>query len=237
MPKNARQRHVLYTLDLEDGRALCYEFIFDESYRLRPPEAAEVKAWTRLTCHQCPHCPLTESNHPQCPIARNLDGIVEDSKNALCSSKARVAVEAGHRRYHLDCDTRQALRSLFGLIMSTSGCPHLDWLRPLARFHLPLADIDETLFRILSLQLVELYLTGDPAALAQASEIIQTRYAAVEAVNRSFISRLQAYCRADAGKRALEALGIYAQLFTLHVQSNFAPLQKYFRQAPHGERT
>ena len=52
------------------------------------------------------------------------------------------------------------LQSLFGLMMATSGCPILSRLRPLADYHLPFADIDETVHRVVGTYLMRQYFEG-----------------------------------------------------------------------------
>ena len=47
-----------------------------------------------------------------------------------------------------------AIRSLIGLIMALSGCPHMEFFKPLARFHLPWASLEETTLRSASIYLL-----------------------------------------------------------------------------------
>jgi hypothetical protein len=164
-------------------------------------------------------------------VARNIDRIVEDSKETVSHTRASVRVITPERTYTKDCATQEGLRSLFGLIMACSGCPHLDWLRPLARFHLPFADQDETLFRVLSLQFVESFLAASTLSLTECTAVINRRYGEVEKVNHAFIQRIRSYCQADADKNALAALDLFAQFFALHRDDNFEELRKVFPSA------
>ena len=147
-------RSVTYFFEFEKGISWKYELSFDDAQRYIPPAAGTAKSWTALEFNKCPHCPLKKDTSPQCPVARNLDQIVEDSKTAISFTRAKVTVTTPERAYAKECAAQDGLRSLFGLLMASSGCPHLDWLRPLARYHLPFASADENLFRVLSLQLV-----------------------------------------------------------------------------------
>ena len=47
--------------------------------------------------------------------------------------------------------------SLIGIYMVTSGCPIMDKLRPMARFHLPFASTEETIYRAISTYLLGQY--------------------------------------------------------------------------------
>jgi len=221
-------RTISYRFELADGTNWNYALEFDEANRYIPKPNPTPKPWTRLQFRQCGHCPLKADKHPQCPIAQNLDSIVEDSKLTISHTRAKVTVSTPERAYVKECATQEGLRSIFGLIMATSGCPHLDWLRPLARFHLPFSDLDETLFRVLSLQLIEEFLSGQIKEGPDSTKAIESRYANVEQVNQAFASRIREYCKADADKNAIAALDTYAQVFPFRAQKNFDSLRKYF---------
>jgi len=53
--------------------------------------------------------------------------------------------------------TQRAISALMGLIMATSGCPKTAYLKPMARFHLPLASEDEAVYRVTSMYLLAQY--------------------------------------------------------------------------------
>lgn len=226
-------RTVTYRFDFDNGTHWEYKLDFDDSQRLVPtPSKTEVRPWTRLEFCKCPHCPLKEEDHPQCPVAAKIDHIVEDSKDVISYSTVTVTVDTPERQYIRKCAAQNGLVSLFGLIMASSSCPHLDWLRPLARFHLPFASIDETLFRVLSLQLLTEFFAHDRHESRNSKELIQKKYEAVGILNRAFIQRIRAYCSGDADKNAIAALDIWVQAFDLHHESNFRPLKKFFESAP-----
>jgi hypothetical protein len=221
-------RSINYHFELENGTAWNYNLAFDAANNYISKPSLSIKPWTKLQFRQCAHCPLKAQEHPQCPVAKNLDSVVEDSKFTISHTRAKVTVTTPERAYFKECTTQEGLRSIFGLIMATSGCPHLDWLGPLARFHLPFSDLDETLFRVLSLQLVEQFLSQDTIDTAGSTKKIQERYANVEQVNHAFITRIREYCKADADKNAIAALDAYAQVFPFRVQKNYDSLRKFF---------
>jgi hypothetical protein len=225
-------RRITYEFTLSQGTVWRYDLDFDDQNRLIPPvPKGPPRPWTNLEFEQCPHCPLQPADSPQCPVARNIECIVEDSKETVSHARASVCVVTPERTYSKDCTTQEGLGSLFGLIMACSGCPHLDWLRPLARFHLPFSDPDETLFRVLSLQFVESFLGASTMNLTECTEVINQRYGKVEKVNKAFIQRIRSYSRADADKNALAALDLFAQFFALDRDADFEQLRKMFPSA------
>jgi hypothetical protein len=227
-------RKLNYSFVFEDGSSWNYDLQFDKEHNFIPKESPEIKEWTRLEFQKCPNCPLKSENCAQCPVARSLDQVVEDSKTTLSVKRAKVRVTSPERIYEKDCATQEGIRSLFGVVMASSGCPHLDWLRPLARFHLPFADTDETLFRVLSLQFLKSFFAGDTAELKMVAKKIEERYREVETVNHSFVNRIKTYCKADADKNAIAALDVFVQMFPYQMQSNFESLRRYFSEKKQG---
>ncbi len=221
-------RSTTYRFEFQDGSSWNYELVFDEHQRYVVPAVETIRPWTRLEFQKCPHCPLKSDKHPQCPVARNLDRIVEDSKATISWTRSKVTVVTPERTFIKECATQDGLRSLFGLLMACSDCPHLEWLRPLARYHLPFANADESLFRVLSLQLVEDFLDPTGSNMKGSEKRILDRYKAVETVNHSFMKRIRSYVEADADKNAIAALDVFVQMFTLHLESNFSSLRPLF---------
>lgn len=221
-------RTITYRFEFDKGTSWNYPLEFDEQHRLVPGPTKESRPWTKLDYCKCSHCPLNSSEHPQCPVARNIDHIVEDSKAVISYTEVHVSVSTPERQYSKKCAAQSGLVSLFGLIMATSGCPHLDWLRPLARFHLPFSSIEETLFRVLSLQLLGEFFNKDRNDSETSTEQIKKKYAAVGTLNHAFIKRIKTYCAGDADKNAIAALDIWVQAFELYHEENFEPIKPYF---------
>ena len=224
-------RTITYTFALAGGTTWRYDLQIDESGLLVSRAQSAEPKWARLEYCQCPNCPLKPALSSYCPIAKNIDRAVEASANTLSYTRAQVTVTTPERVYSKECATQEGLRSLYGYIMAISGCPHFDWLRPLARFHLPFADTDETLFRVLSVQLLESFFFSEQQGPATCCEAIKQRYQQLELVNHAFINRIRSYCRADASKNALAALDTFVQMFEFARSANFDALRRYFIKA------
>ncbi|MBT3979701.1 MAG: hypothetical protein HOE90_00025 [Bacteriovoracaceae bacterium] len=108
--------------------------------------------WTKLENYKCQNCPLKVEENEFCPVAKNLFNTVEYFKNAPSFEKAEVYVETPERTYYKNTSLQDGLFSIFGVIMATSGCPPLDFLRPMARFHLPFSTLEETMIRSSSMK-------------------------------------------------------------------------------------
>ena len=110
--------------------------------------------WTRLTFHQCFHCPLDLETYPNCPLAANMVNIVKRFNKFLPYQEVHLDVITEERMISQDTTIQAAVGSLMGLVMATSGCPHTAYFKPMARFHLPLASSAETIYRSASMYLM-----------------------------------------------------------------------------------
>lgn len=220
-------REIKYTFEFQGSKKLEYTLNFDEQNQLMGKDNGKIKDWTRLDFNQCKNCPLSVDDYIQCPVAKNIDEIVEETKDKVSYEKAYVTVETPERVYAKNCDTQEGLLSLFGLIMPTSGCPHLDWFRPLARFHLPFSTLEETMFRVLALRLVGHFLDSDDLDKVDL-DYVKKQYSAVEVVNLDFIGRMHTYCKGDADVNAVAALDLFAKLFQFEQESDFKSLRSIF---------
>ena len=220
-------RTITYRFDFEDGTSWSYDLVFDDQNRLLPV-AGRGSEWTALEFHKCANCPLRASDSPNCPVAINADRIVEDSKGTISYTQALVTVTTPERTYRKQCAVQQGLLALFALVMATSGCPHLDWFRPLARFHVPFASLEENVFRVLSLQLLTEFFAKERKDAQTSTGLIKAKYEAFATVNRSFLKRVRTRCSGDADQNAVAALSLWIEIFGIHEQSDFGVLAKFF---------
>ena len=224
-------REISYFFKFSDDSSLEFHLNFDEHNNLIVKEPLEIKEWTKLDNFKCSNCPLNSDEFTQCPVAKNLDDVVEKTKNKISYEKVSVQVVTPERTYYKETDTQEGLFSLFGLIMASSGCSHLGWFKPLARFHLPFSDTDETMFRILSLHLVSEYLRSENKDFNCSIDGIKTKYQRVEVVNLDFTNRIKSYGKGkgDADLNAITALDLFAKLFEIEESANFMDLTSYFK--------
>lgn len=174
--------------------------------------------WTKLNCFKCPNCALDEHQHEFCPIAVNLIEIVDYFGNFVSYEPVKVIVTAPEREYIKEVSLQHGVSSLIGIYMVTSGCPILEKLKPMVRFHLPFASIEETTYRAISMYLVAQYCIkqhgGQPDwdlyKLADAYENICT-------VNENFCKRLRTLKSKDANINALVVLDIFANSVNLSI--------------------
>ncbi len=129
---------VTYKLKMADGKARTYEIRLEsQTLNLVEENTGTSPKWTDLEHRKCGHCPLNAKEFPQCPVAKNLATIADEYKQIKSYETCSAEVEAPNRSYSKQMSLQEALYSIFGLIMPATKCPHLKFLRPMAKFHLP----------------------------------------------------------------------------------------------------
>lgn len=202
--KDVKQFNVLI-----DKQTLC----LNTEIKSTPP------VWVQLDCHKCPICPLSEGLNKYCPIALNLCDLAEEFKEFHAYEKVNVTIVTNERTYSKDTTIQEGLGSLIGIIMASSGCPVMDYLRPMVRFHLPFASLEETVFRMVSMYIMAQYILErngryPDKKLAGLEEI----YFNVGQVNKHIAKRLAEVSGKDANINALSTLDCFASLVPLEVE-------------------
>ncbi len=178
-------------------------------------------SWAKLDNNRCPNCKLDLKENEFCPIAKNLTGVVKMFQNSDSSEKVEVTLKSNDRIYIKQTTIQRGLSSLIGIIMTTSGCTILDKLRPLVRYHLPLASLDETRFRVISMYLIAQYYREENGLepdwkLNDLSKI----YAEIQIVNKFFCDRLISMKMEDASINALTILNCFANYIPFSLSEN-----------------
>jgi hypothetical protein len=185
----------------------------------RLPSPFDPPDWTALGFERCPNCPLDAATTPSCPAALRVTDLVAAFKDVTSLERAHVTVEVNGRQIVKDASLVQAIASLLGLRLATSGCPVLGKLRPMAAFHLPFATEEETLHRALATYLVAQLLHAAKGATPNWSlEGLKQAYREVGIVNRAFASRMRAALTEDANANALVRLDLFTKTVPLELE-------------------
>jgi len=226
----AQNLKMVFAYKFPDGPIIKFELLLDENtLAFIPGERPDLPDWTLLGYHQCAICPLDERKHRHCPIAANFSGISEKFTTFTSHDKVSVLVLVEERTYQKDTTIQMGLSPLLGIIMTTSGCPIMDQLRPMVRFHLPFASLDETIFRMVSMHLVAQYLRQQEGKSADWTLNGLTRiYEQVGVVNRDFVDRLLGAARNDVNVNALVNLDAFAKMVPLAADRMLKKIAPYF---------
>jgi len=222
--------NIQYHFTLEGGAEEAFDLALDENtLELRVSESADLPPWTELGFRQCPNCPLQPATAPHCPAAARLVGLVRGFARVLSYERVGVEVRTTERTIKLDTSAQQAVSSLMGLLMAVSGCPHTAFFRPMARFHLPGASTEETIYRAVSMHMLAQYyvqLAGGTPDLEFAG--LLRNYETVQMVNRAFVKRLHAAADYDSTINALVVLDAWALTMPWAIDASLEGLRHLF---------
>ncbi len=203
---------IRYCFILEDESEEIFDLMLDAQHLELINNTPEVlPPWTNLDFHQCPICPLTVDSRADCPLAANICGIVRRFDRLVSYDKVHVKVLTEERSVSQDTTVQIGISSLIGLVMAASGCPHTAFFRPMARFHLPLASPEETIYRVTSMYLLAQYFSktqGQNADLELRG--LKDIYDNIHIINTSVAERLRAATEADSTLNAVVMLDMYA---------------------------
>jgi hypothetical protein len=222
---------IRYRFDLPDGSQKTLDFSFDAAtFKLQNPTPADPPFWTELKFNRCSNCPLNEQEHPHCPAALQMTSALEPLKALVSFDTVGVTVLQPERKVYAETTVQQAMSSVFGLIMATSGCPWTDRLRPMARFHVPFAGETETLYRSVSMYLLsQEFLPRDQrSADAGGFAALEDLYRNLHVVNRDMSRRLGAAATTDPARNAIALLDSFTLLLPAALERSLDELQPLF---------
>lgn len=219
-----------YTFRQDDKPEVRYEVKIDAQSLecVNDNETQNLPSWTELDHKKCAHCPLNSQEQPHCPVAQNIYELLEMFKKMPSTEVFDVEVQTPERSYQAKTDLQQSLGSLFGLIMATSKCPTMKFLRPMGRFHLPFASLEETIIRSLGNFLIHCYF-DDKLQLEHINETMLKNYTDLNTVNQCMIDRIDDLIRnknlGDADQNAIIVLDSFATLLSMELTSDFELLK------------
>ena len=221
-----------YSFTFDDGVKKVFEARLDPAtLTILPPETTSVAPpeWTRLEHHRCENCPLRPESSPHCPIAVNMAALVESFGTIISYETADVLVELQERTVFKRTPVQSGLYSLMGIYMSASGCPVMDPLKPMVRFHLPFSSVDETIYRVVSMYVTAQFLRMN-AGLAADWELAEMSrlFDEVHKVNIGFCTRLRSAIKEDALVNSVSTLDVFAAMGQAPTPKRLAALRRYF---------
>ncbi len=221
-----------YHFKFKNGKSFSIKIHLDKNTLQYVPAGAETYSeWARLDNHQCMNCPLSSDTHPYCPIALNLVQVIPQFSDDYSFEEAEIAVETEQRTYFARTSLQRGLGSMLGIYMVSSGCPVMAKLKPMVRFHLPFASVEETIFRSASTYLLGQYFRYKKGLEADwdFKGLMQT-YEEVQKVNIGMAERLRGIGARDANINAIIVLDIFAKELPQNIEHSLKPLEYLFEE-------
>jgi hypothetical protein len=211
-----------YTFTFPDGRTKEFDVKLDAVtlalIRQKDPLYAQ---WAKLSYHQCSICPLHVAASEYCPVAVSLEELVEFFKDSISYEEVDVTIRTEARMYTRHVSLQKGVSSLLGIYMVTTGCPVMEKLKPMVRFHLPFASPEETMYRVISMYLFAQYFIYKEGGKPDWDlEDLVKIYNDIKIVNQSFFERLSALQIQDASLNALAILHNFANYVTFAIDDD-----------------
>ncbi len=221
-----------YDIELEDGQRTRFQIALNPSTLTMMPASPEpYPPWTQLYYQQCKCCPLSCQTHLYCPIAVNITALVDRFKDILSHKNCVVVCETVDRTYSKRTSAMEGLTSVFGIVMATSNCPVMNFLKPMARFHLPFASVEETTARSTSLFLLGQYFEYKKGRVNHFDfDKLEKSYARVQLVNEGLLSRIRSLGNRDADKNAIITLHSISQFLSLEMDFSLTTIARLFER-------
>ena len=217
---------IRYRFRLPSNQESVFDLTIDENTaELEKPVPDKAPDWARLEFNQCSNCPLKPADHPLCPVAHSLLDVVPQFEGLVSYDQLTVTVETETRTVTSKTDAQAGLSSMIGLIMASSGCPHTRFFRPMARFHLPLANEQETTHRAVTNWLLAQFFKHQDAPNASANlDGLIGVYEQLQTVNAALTNRLRAAGRTDSTLNAVVLLDLFAMIVPAAIDESLAEL-------------
>ena len=216
---------IVYRFHLPSGTEEIRLAFDPEDFLLEALPDTPPPAWAQLDFHKCAHCPLSSADSPACPFAFALSGYVDAFGHLQSHEEVDIEVITPARHITARKPLQSGIASMVGLIGATSGCPHLAFYRPMARFHLPFAEEGETLYRVVSLFLMRGLLAEESDDMTRLNAVM----ADVCTVNEAMAKRIKDGFDKDAMVNAIVVLDCFAMTVPMAIENRFDGLKRLFK--------
>lgn len=229
---------ISYRIKLSVDVTEVFDFeLDDKTFDLISSEIVDPPKWTRLDFSQCSHCPLNIEEHPYCPLALQLYDVVNRFHDTTSIDEVEMEVITEDRKVIQTTAIQHAIASMLDLIFPICGCPKTAHMKPLSRFHLPLASEEETVFRVTGMYLLAQYFLsvskkGGKIEFSGLTKI----YDDMHILNVAVARRLQSATQSDSSKNAITLLDMYSSLVPVLLEDELAEMRGFFKAyLPEGE--
>ena len=220
---------IRYKFQFENGEEKQFDVLLNkQSLQVIQSSPATHPEWTKLKYQQCQNCPLKD-DVAYCPVAVNIASLIDEFKFSTSYDKTWVVVETPERSYAQETTVQNGLSAILGVYMVTSGCPLLDYLRPMVRFHLPFATANETVFRAVSMYLVAQYFRDRKGLEPNWNlEGLLNIYREVGIVNKGMWNRVSKASSFDANVNALIVLSTFGDALRFSLKKDLEDISSFF---------
>ncbi|MFC1543205.1 DUF6901 family protein [Candidatus Neomarinimicrobiota bacterium] len=213
------------------NKEVVFELNLDPvTFKYISPAHQEQPKWARLDDSACDQCICQQEGLDFCPVAVNIAGIIKVFGDMISYDVVDITIKSKERLYvKKQISIQHALSSMLGIIMVTSGCKDLDMLKPMVKFHLPFASIEETIYRATSMYLLAQYFRYKRGLVPDWDmDGLISVYRRIDTINMSLCNRLRRASNEDANLNAVVVLDTFAQVMPISVEEGLAEFEDLF---------
>lgn len=212
----------VYTFVFNDGKEKKFEILLDkQTLNIISTKQNSSAEWARRYNFNCANELCNTMNEEYCPVAVNIDNIIQFFSDINSYETVKIYAEVDERTYFKETSVQKGVSSLMGIIMPTSGCPVLAKLKPLTRFHLPFASIEETEFRVIGMYLFVQYMIMQRGGTPDwEMKKLKKIYEDILKINKTISEKVANLENKDASINAIVALDNFAQFISSSLEYN-----------------
>lgn len=219
-----------YQMSFANKQQVTYSLEFDDqTAQLKNNTPSNLPEWTKLEFKRCTHCPLSLEQYTHCPLAANLVNIITHFDALMSYDSLELKVITEHRTVYKSTTAQEALGAILGLVIPTCGCPHTAYFRPMARFHLPLASAEETIYRATSMYLLAQYFRKKVGKKTELDfQGLKEIYKNMQILNSAIAERLRSASKTDSSVNAVILLDMFTLVLPVAIEDSLAELKGLF---------
>lgn len=222
MEETTSEFELNFSFVFKDGKEKKVKVRIDEkTLNVIRPELRVPPKWASLDNFKCPHCPIDESKYKYCPLAVNLNDVITDFTEFHSYDEVDVTIETSDRTYFKHTSLQSGLGSLLGIVMVANDCPLMGKLKPMMRYHLPFATLEETDYRVLSMYMLAQYVIARKGGVPDwEMNNLKDLYEDIKKLNQNVSKQLSKINTKDAIVNAVVILNSFAEHVTFLLSKN-----------------
>ena len=147
----AEEISYLYRIEYDDGIVQTFDIRLDPHTLNHTLDLGQPPIWGQRREFGCvnPSCPLREDD--LCPCARTTQYLLNRFGDVHSTHVVTITATTRQRTSTKRSAIQSAVSSIAGILMATCGCPILARFKPMVRYHLPFASLEETEYRVFTM--------------------------------------------------------------------------------------
>ena len=147
----AEEISYLYRIEYDDGKVQTFDIHLDPDTLNHTLDLGPPPNWGLRREFGCvnPSCPLREED--PCPCAQTTHFLLTMFGDIRSTHVVTITATTRQRTSIKRTAIQSAVSSIAGILMASCGCPILARFKPMVRFHLPFASLEETEYRVFTM--------------------------------------------------------------------------------------